>query len=164
VTSSPTLRKPLPTSDISNQLNPEKCTFGVPQGELLGYIITKCGIKANPDKISAITKIGQVRNVKDVQRLMGCPVALSYFMSRLGDMLFKKLLKKADSFSWMEEMWKALHNLKALILKPPVLASSEPDETLLLYVVATTQVISTALVVEQGSLGTCTRYNDQFTT
>jgi hypothetical protein len=49
------------------KLNLEKCTFGVPQGKLLGYIITECGIEVNPDEISTITEIGQVRNVKDVQ-------------------------------------------------------------------------------------------------
>jgi ribonuclease HI len=48
-------------------LNPEKCTFWVPRGKLLGYIITKCGIKLNPDKISAITEIYQVKDAKDVQ-------------------------------------------------------------------------------------------------
>jgi hypothetical protein len=37
-----------------------------PPGKLLGYIITKRGIEANPDKISAIAKIGQVRGVKDI--------------------------------------------------------------------------------------------------
>jgi hypothetical protein len=40
------------------RLNPEKCTFGVPRGKVLGYIITKRGIEANPDKISSIAKIG----------------------------------------------------------------------------------------------------------
>jgi hypothetical protein len=65
-------------------LNPKKCTFGIPQGKLLGYIITKRGIEANPDKISAIAEIGQVKSVKDVQWLMECLVALSRFMSRLG--------------------------------------------------------------------------------
>jgi hypothetical protein len=45
-------------------------------------------------------------------------------------------------------MQKALDDLKALISKPLVLASSKPGETLLLYVMATTQAISTALVVE----------------
>jgi hypothetical protein len=49
------------------RLNPEKCTFGVPRGKLLGYIITKRGLEANPDKVSTITEIDQVRNVKDVQ-------------------------------------------------------------------------------------------------
>jgi hypothetical protein len=62
-------------------MNPKKCTFGVPRGELLGYIITECGIKVNPNKILAITKIGQVRNIKDIQQLMGSLTALSSFMS-----------------------------------------------------------------------------------
>jgi hypothetical protein len=59
-----------------------------------------------------------------------------------------KLLKKFDSFRWTEETQKVLDELKMPITKPPVLASLESDETTLLYVVATTQVISTALVAE----------------
>jgi hypothetical protein len=47
-------------------LNLEKCTFRVLRCKLLGYIITQRGIKANPLKILSITKIGQVRNVKDL--------------------------------------------------------------------------------------------------
>jgi hypothetical protein len=32
------------------RLNPKKCTFGVPRGNLLGYIITKHGIEASLTK------------------------------------------------------------------------------------------------------------------
>jgi hypothetical protein len=49
----------------------------------------------------------------------------------------------------MDETQKALDDLKALISKPPILASLEPGGTLLLYVTATTQVISTAHVAER---------------
>jgi hypothetical protein len=49
-----------------------------------------------------------------------------------------KLLKKSDSFHWTDEAQKVLDDLKALISKPPVLASPEPGETLLLYIAATT--------------------------
>jgi hypothetical protein len=45
-----------------------------------------------------------------------------------------------------------LDDLKALITKPPVLASPELGKTVLLYVVATTQFISAALVVEREEL------------
>jgi hypothetical protein len=48
------------------KLDLEKCTFGVPWGKLLGYIFTKHDIEANPNKISTIAEIDQVRNVKDV--------------------------------------------------------------------------------------------------
>jgi hypothetical protein len=49
----------------------------------------------------------------------------------------------------MDKTQRAPDDLKTLISKPPVLASLEPSETLLLYVTATTQVISVALVVER---------------
>jgi hypothetical protein len=39
------------------KLNPNKCVFGVLLGKLLGFIISHRGIEANPEKISAITKM-----------------------------------------------------------------------------------------------------------
>jgi hypothetical protein len=60
-------------------------------------------IKVN--KISAIAEIGQVRNVKDIQRLMGYLAALNCFISRLGEceLPLYKLIKKFDFFRWMDE-------------------------------------------------------------
>ena len=42
------------------KLNPEKCVFGVSRGMLLGFIVSKHGIEANPEKISAITRMGLI--------------------------------------------------------------------------------------------------------
>ena len=39
------------------KLNPSKCIFGVLSGIHLGYIISACGIKPNPDKVFAITNM-----------------------------------------------------------------------------------------------------------
>jgi hypothetical protein len=36
------------------KLSPEKCTFRVPRGKLLGYSITEHNIEANPDNILVI--------------------------------------------------------------------------------------------------------------
>ena len=47
------------------KLNPKKCVFGVPMG-LLGFIVSEHGIEANPKKISAITKMGLIQNIKGV--------------------------------------------------------------------------------------------------
>ena len=35
-------------------LNPDKCTFGVSLGKLLGYLVSQYGIEANPKKVKAI--------------------------------------------------------------------------------------------------------------
>ena len=39
------------------KLSPEKCVFEVPWGMLLGFIVSEHGIKANPEKILAITRM-----------------------------------------------------------------------------------------------------------
>jgi hypothetical protein len=126
-----------------------------PRGKRLGYIITKHGIEANPNKISAIVELGQIKNVKDVQWLLGCLTTLNHFVSCLGErgLPLYKLIKKFDSFLWTDKAQKALDDLKALISKPLVLVSLEPGETLLLYVIATPLVISATLVVEREELG-----------
>jgi hypothetical protein len=67
------------------KLNPEKCVFGVPRGMLLEFIMSKHDIEANPEKIAAITKIGPIQNLKGVQRVTGCLIALSHFISCLDE-------------------------------------------------------------------------------
>jgi hypothetical protein len=83
------------------KLNLEKCVFGVPRGMLLGFIVPKRGIKANPEKITAITKMGPIRDLKGVQRVTGCLVALSHFISCLSEKALPlyHLLKKLEHFS-----------------------------------------------------------------
>ena len=54
------------------RLNLKKCIFRDPKGKLLGYIVSERGIEANPEKITAISNMCPVRNVKGVQRLTGC--------------------------------------------------------------------------------------------
>jgi hypothetical protein len=82
------------------KLDLEKCTFGVPSEKLLGYMVSRCGIDPNLEKVSAITKMRPPVRLHDVQKLMGCMAALSRFISQLGirGLPFFKLLKKHDKF------------------------------------------------------------------
>ena len=48
------------------KLNPEIYVFGVPRGMLLGFIVSERIIEANPEKISAITRMGPIQNIKRV--------------------------------------------------------------------------------------------------
>jgi hypothetical protein len=127
------------------KLNPEKCVFGVPQGMLLGFIVSERGIEANPEKIMAITNMGPIKDLKGVQRVMGCLAALSRFISRL--------LRKTERFTWTPEAEEALRNLKALLTNAPILVPPAAEEALLIYIAATTQVVIAAIVVERREEG-----------
>jgi hypothetical protein len=133
------------------KLNLEKCVFGVPQGMLLGFIASERGIEANPKKIAAITNMGPIKDLKGVQRVMGCLAALSHFISRLGEkgLPLYRLLRKAERFTWTPEAEEALGNLKALLTNAPILVPPAEGEALLIYVAVTTQVVSATIVVER---------------
>lgn len=57
------------------RLNPKRCNFGVELGKLLGQMVSKRGIEANPTKIKDILYMSAPRNIKEVQRLAGRLVA-----------------------------------------------------------------------------------------
>jgi hypothetical protein len=67
------------------KLNPEKCIFGVSRGMLLGFIFSQWGIKPNPKKVSTLNRMGPIRDLKRVQKVLGFLAALSHFISRLGE-------------------------------------------------------------------------------
>ncbi|SPT20150.1 unnamed protein product [Triticum aestivum] len=83
------------------KLNPEKCVFGVPAGQLLGFLVSERGIECNPVKIKAIERM----------------------------------------------------ELKKMLVTPPVLAAPTPKEPMLLYIAATSRVVSTVIVVERKEEG-----------
>ena len=95
------------------KLNPLKCTFGVPAGQLLGYLICARGIEANPEKIEVIMKMEKPRNLKGIQRLTRRLAALGRFVARLGEkaLPFYQLLKNGDNFEWNDEAQRAFDDL-----------------------------------------------------
>ena len=57
-------------------------------------------------------------------------------------------MKKADRFEWTFEAQEALDMVKLLLTRAPILVLPTNGESLLLYIAATTQVVSAALIVE----------------
>ena len=64
------------------KLNPEKCTFGVQKGKILGCIVSAKGIDLNPKKVQAILNTKVPENIKDVQKLTGRTAALNRFITK----------------------------------------------------------------------------------
>ncbi|KAL0428188.1 UNVERIFIED_CONTAM: Retrovirus-related Pol polyprotein from transposon gypsy [Sesamum latifolium] len=126
------------------KLNPSKCTFGVQGGKFLGYMVSKKGIEANPEKIQAIIGLQSPRTLNEMQKLTGKITSLSRFISRFADksLLFFKALGKAKEFKWTEECEQALNNLKQYLATPPLLANRKVGEELFLYLVVSEEAVS----------------------
>jgi hypothetical protein len=137
------------------KLNPDKCTFGVPAGKLLGFLVSSRGIEVNPAKIRAIERMKLPKCLKDVQKFTGCLASLSRFVSRLGEKALPlyQLMKKSTGFTWTPQADSAFNELKKMLSTAPILASPLPNEPMLLYIAATNRVVSVVIVVEREEEG-----------
>jgi phenylalanine-4-hydroxylase len=87
--------------------------------------------------------------------VLGYLAALSRFISWLGEkgLPLYRLLKKHERFSWTVEAQEALDKLKAMLAHVPILMPPQDGDPLYLYIAATTQVVSTIIVVERTEEG-----------
>lgn len=47
-------------------LNPKKCHFAITKGKLLGHIVSKEGVKIDPERIKSINNVPEPKNVKGI--------------------------------------------------------------------------------------------------
>src|SRR3954466_14149909 len=134
------------------KLNPEKCTFGVTAGKLLGFLVSSQGIEENSTKICAVERMELPRFLNDVQKFTGCLASLSRFVCRLGEKALPlyQLMEKSDKFIWTPQADNAFHELKKMLFTTPILASPLSKEPMLLYIAATNRVVSVVVVVERN--------------
>ena len=59
-----------------------KCVWAAAECRVLGSIVSKDGIKADPDKVTAVHKLPVPRNVADVRSFLG---ATGYFHEHIKD-------------------------------------------------------------------------------
>ena len=77
-------------------LNPAKSIFGVSEGKLLGHIITKDGVKVDPQRVEAIKQVPLPQTKKALQSFLGQINFIRRFIPNLAEVIkpILKLLKK----------------------------------------------------------------------
>jgi hypothetical protein len=83
-------------------LNPRKSHFSMPEGKLLGHIISEGGIKIDPKRVCSIQQIEIPRNKKVVQSFIGKINFLRCFVPNFVEILkpITNMLKKDVVIKW----------------------------------------------------------------
>ena len=105
----------------------------------MGFLVSERGIECNPEKIAAIERMDQPKNLKQVQKFTGFLALLSRFLSRLGEKAIPlyQLMKKTEKFTWTPQTNEAFQELKCMMSTAPILAGSIEKEPMMLYIAAT---------------------------
>jgi hypothetical protein len=79
-------------------LNPKKSHFAMQEGKILGHIVSKDGIKIDPERVEAIDTINIPRNVKEIQSFLGKIIFSRRFIPNFAEIvkLITDMLKKKN--------------------------------------------------------------------
>jgi len=129
-------------------LNPKKSLFGLEEGKLLGHIISKDGIRIDPERIQAILQIPYPRNIKELQAFLGKINFLRRFIPNLAKLirLLSSMLKKDAKVKWSLETKQAFESIKTALTQTPVLTSPQFDKDFIIFSFASEHTIAVVLL------------------
>jgi len=129
-------------------LNPKKSLFGLEEGKLLGHIISKYGIRIDPERIQAILQIPHPRNIKELQAFLGKINFLRRFIPNLAELirLLSNMLKKDAKVKWSLETKQGFESIKSTLTRTPVLTSPQFDKDFIIFSFASDHTIVVVLL------------------
>ena len=132
-------------------MNPAKSVFGVTEGKLLGHVISKDGVKLDPERIEAISKVPLPVSKKALQSFLGQTNFVHRFIPNYAEIMkpLYKLLKKDVKFEWSEESKRAFESIKTAICEAPVLVSPDYDKDFMIFSFASEDTIAGVLTLEK---------------
>jgi hypothetical protein len=105
------------------RLNPNKCSFCVTSGHLLGFIVSTTGIMVDPLKVEVIVQLPPPCTIPQLQSLQGKVNFLRCFVANYAEITkgFMRLLKKGVPFCWDEAAQCSFEALKCALMSSPLL-------------------------------------------
>jgi hypothetical protein len=136
-------------------LNPTKSIFALTSGKLLGHIISQEGIRIDPNRVSAISKLDLPRSKKEVQSFLGKVNFVRRFIPNFAEVVkhITKMLKKGADFKWTAEARKSFEEIKKALTQAPVLISPDFTKEFLIFTYASEDTIA-GVLLQKGNQGT----------
>ena len=105
------------------KLNKDKCQIEKTEIKYIGHILSKDGLKADPDKIKAVLDMPAPTDKKGLERFNGMIQYLAQFIPNLSEISapIRKLCEGYVAWHWDSEQEDSFNKLKKLVTNTPVL-------------------------------------------
>jgi hypothetical protein len=109
--------------------NLKKCIFAAPEIPVLGCLVSKNGVRPDPEKIKAIAEWPPPANTKELRKFLGLATYLHKYSRNYAAkaLPLSSLLKKDVEWRWTAEHQQAFDSIKQSLMEAPVLAIADQD-------------------------------------
>jgi hypothetical protein len=130
------------------KISRKKCQWFRSEVRFLGFLVSKKGIRSDPEKVEVVKTWPTPTSVKAVQKFLGFCAFYHRFLANLSDMAkpLYKLLHKDTKFIWTQEAEAAFQELKKKMADLPTLALPNPNIPFDLHTDASNVGLGAALV------------------
>lgn len=134
--------------DYNLKLSSEKCEFRRKEVTYVGHVLSSEGLKADPEKIRAVTEMTPPTNKKDLRKFMGFIQYLAKFLPNLSQESapLRQLLSKDVAWHWDGNKQKSFQKLKEMVTNTPVLTYFDPEKPVLLTVDSSSTGLGAAII------------------
>lgn len=114
---------------LGGQLNPDKCHVAEERVTLLGHVVSRIGIEADPAKIQALVSLPSPSNTKELVSFVQKVRYMGRFIHHLSQLILplQKLTKQAV-FSWEVEAEECFQEVKTTLSSLPAITPPKWEE------------------------------------
>lgn len=130
------------------KLNRDKVKLCQKEVRFFGHILTNEGVKPDPEKVSAVTKMPEPTNVKQTQTFLGMITYLAKYLPHLSTLAapLRDICKQDATFEWNKEQSDCFLKLKKLVVKAPVLRYFNCNEPIIIQCDASSTGLGSVLL------------------
>ena len=145
--------------EINLKFNAKKCRIRQEEVPYVGHVLSKEGLKPDPEKIRAVQQMQPPKNTKELKSFLGFIQYLAKFMPNMASESapLRELLEKEVDWHWDQEQETSFQKLKQMVSSTPVLGYYDPNQPLTLSVDASSKGLGAVLFQDEKPLAYASR-------
>ena len=144
--------------EVNLKFNSKKCQIRQEEAPYVGHVLSKEGLKPDPENIRAVQEMQPPENTKELKSFHGFQYLTKFMPNMASESApLRELLEKQVAWHWDQEQETSFQKLKQMVSSTPVLGYYDPSKPLTISVDASSKGLGAVLFQDEKPLAYASR-------